>query len=297
MGAVFKQYEADTLKKLQQVQTSILSDFIEICEQNNWTYFVFGGTALGTVRHHGFIPWDDDVDVIMPRKDYEAFISSFDNASGRNRLLSIENEPEYVLTFSKLIRKGTVFREKNLCEHRYESGIYIDIFAYDATLPDLKKRNKQINRTWMYKIMCMANRYRKYMDIHDGTLYGLLINIAFAVSHGWMKVFRISKKDIYSEFIAWATKYNDTDSGLYVNFSENAPKNELFVFSEADIFPLKKMAFETITVNVMNHYDKVLTDQYGDYMTLPPEEQRFNHCPEVLVFGDEINMSCENHPL
>ena len=106
------EYNQETLRKLQKTELEILKDFIKICKKYNLTYFATGGTAIGALRHQGFIPWDDDIDVCMLRKDYERFMEVAPKEMGdRYVFMDTHTEKKYPLMFGKMIKKGTSFIE------------------------------------------------------------------------------------------------------------------------------------------------------------------------------------------
>ena len=155
-----EEYDPKVLRRLQKVELGILKDFDALCKAHGWRDFIAGGTAVGAIRHKGFIPWDDDIDVCMPREDYQAFLQAADSVlPDQYRLFHMGMEKEYVLTFAKLTLKGTVFLEASNKERKYESGIFIDIFPLDKTVADQAKRQKQIRKTWFYARLGVLSRY------------------------------------------------------------------------------------------------------------------------------------------
>lgn len=108
-----KVYDQDTLQHLKQVELDILKDFIKICQKYNLTYFATGGTAIGALRHQGFIPWDDDIDVCMLRKDYDTFMRVAPKEMGDTYIfMDAHTEPRYPLMFGKMIKKALVLLKK-----------------------------------------------------------------------------------------------------------------------------------------------------------------------------------------
>ena len=109
---MYEEYDNETLNHLRKVELMILEDFIEICEKNNLEYFSYGGTTLGAIRHGGFIPWDDDIDVIMFREDYEKFLTIMENEkSGKYEILNMDKYEDYFLLISKMSLNGTKIDE------------------------------------------------------------------------------------------------------------------------------------------------------------------------------------------
>ena len=109
---VYKEYDKETLDKLHQVELEILDDFVSVCEKNKLRYFLTGGSMLGAVRHSGFIPWDDDIDIGMPREDYDKFIKLGSEALGDKYTLEcFELNDNYHLPFAKIVKNNTIFDE------------------------------------------------------------------------------------------------------------------------------------------------------------------------------------------
>ena len=121
-----KRYNDETLKHLQQVQMKILKYFIEVCEENNLTYFIYGGSLLGTIRHKGFIPWDDDIDVIMFREDFEKLNNIFEKSiDSKYSFINVLNEETFPYTFGRLLLKNTEFSEWWYDQVDFKQNIFI----------------------------------------------------------------------------------------------------------------------------------------------------------------------------
>ena len=125
-----QEYDSEILKKLQKTELEILKDFVKICDKYNLPYFATGGTAIGALRHQGFIPWDDDIDVCMLRKDYEKFMEVAPQEMGdRYAFMTTETEPRYPLMFGKMVKKGTRFVEEAYQQADYPLGIFYRYFS------------------------------------------------------------------------------------------------------------------------------------------------------------------------
>ena len=136
----------------------ILKEFIEICEENNLTYYMYAGSLLGAIRHNGFIPWDDDLDVIMFRDDFEKFKRIF-IASNNDKfeLLCNETNEDYFHLLAKLMLKDTLFEEDWVSQVDFHIGINIDIFVLDDLAENKFKRNYQLKKSFLYnKLMIMS---------------------------------------------------------------------------------------------------------------------------------------------
>ena len=123
------------LKELQNVMLQMMIEIDRICRKNNIQYILSGGTMLGAVRHHGFIPWDDDMDIAMPRKDYDRFVEIANSElPERFRLECYENTRDYPYNFGKVRDVNTIFKEKFTASLNINHGVYIDVFPMDYTI-------------------------------------------------------------------------------------------------------------------------------------------------------------------
>ena len=136
-----KYMEKEKLKKLHNVEVEILDEFNRICNKHNLQYFLSYGTLLGAVRHQGFIPWDDDLDVSMPREDYEKFIEIAEDELNKEYYIDNKNtNDKYYLNFTKLRKKNTVFEQDFQVNYDGPKGIWVDIFPID----EIKKENSKL---------------------------------------------------------------------------------------------------------------------------------------------------------
>ena len=125
-------YEPEVLKRLQQTELSILKDFMELCDAHGLLYFGIGGTGIGALRHGGFIPWDDDIDIAMPRKDFERFLSlAKKEFAGKYYILNNKTNENYPMMTTRLCKCGTVFQERVMKDVDCPFGIFLDLYVMD----------------------------------------------------------------------------------------------------------------------------------------------------------------------
>lgn len=255
---------------LQSKLLELFKVFKKVCEDNNLTYYLCAGTCLGAIRHKGFIPWDDDLDVCMPRKDYEKLLSLKDAFTGKYFLQTYKTDPHYIFNFAKLRDSSTTYIQDQFYNVRQNHGIWIDIFpldGYSLKRKDPKKLAPKIRWNWHHNYFMRAYMYRR--KIHKETfLKDLFLNI-YAYLFFWTNIFHYRNK--FVDHMAKSVPFDKAEQvgnlfGAYVH-------REVM---DKDVFegePLK-VTFEGISANVPPKYDKYLTTMYGDYMTPPPPEKR-----------------------
>ena len=272
-----KRYDEETLKHLQQVEMKLFKYFIEVCQENNLTYFMYAGSLLGAIRHEGFIPWDDDIDVIMFREDFEKLNKIFEKEiDEKYRFINVLNEETYHYTWGRLTLKNTLFKEWWGDQVDYTPNIFLDIFILDNIPKNKFKRfvhrwtSFTLNQITMYSILKFKNE-SKLKEIIQQTMYYIL------------KILPISTMTIKKKCVNSFSKYQYEDCDEVCDF----PSEFLMPISfKTDWLPPKKVKFEDMEVNVPNNYDKILRMDFNNYMKLPPEESRFNPAPEEIDFGE-----------
>ena len=268
-----------SLLKLHKCQIILINEIIRICKKNNIKCFVIAGTLLGAIRHKGFIPWDDDMDIGMLRDDYELFLAKAKEELGTEFFLqNFETDSNYGLPFSKLLLKDTVLVEKNSSKNHAKKGIYVDIFPYDNSPDDQNLARKHDKKTYFLKRLFIAkqnycvwnkNEYKKR------AAYAVLKFISFFVS----------KEKINAELENEIQKYNAVKSEKVVNIG-GAYGYEKECLERRWFDKITEVPFEDTTVPIPGEYVEFLEYFYGDYMTPPPEDKRYNrHNLVELDFG------------
>ncbi len=283
----YKQYEDPAeLRKLQLVTTDILGEFDRICQQLNIPYFAYGGTAIGAVRHKGFIPWDDDVDIALFREDYERFMSEAPAIMGDEFVLvSGRNEPFFPACNANFSLKGTlcVPEEFDNCPFKYPIGI--GLFALDKPSRDARIFRAQKRACWFWARLAFL-RATPHPHIQAAQPWRSLAQIACYVAYGLMKLFCVSPLWIHEQWERSARRAEQEDGNLYVDFMD---RNPLAWASRPDeVYPAIRAPFEHIVINLPKNYDEQLTRGYDDYMELPPLDDRKNHYPSKLDFGSYV---------
>lgn len=242
----------------QDLLLSMLKDFDRVCREHDIAYTLFSGTALGAVRHHGFIPWDDDVDVIMLREDYERFFAVASQVFDPEKYyVQQEYTAHWPMHFSKLRRNGTTCIEKyHVRDPEMHQGVYIDIFPCDHLAEHPVMRRIQFAAS---KVVIAKSLYARGYET-DSTLKKCFLQVCRVLPRKPFWNLCVRKKDRTSRYV-------HSFFGCGTKFEKNIfPRSW---FTERIMLP-----FEDGVFPVSAHYDALLTRLYGDYMTLPKPEER-----------------------
>lgn len=251
----------EQLELLKKCQLEILAEFVKVCEQLGLRYYLMWGTLLGAIRHQGYIPWDDDIDVGMPREDYEKFMKLGQKRLPKHMFIqSCFTDEEYLVYFSKIRNSNTTFIETLMGKMKINHGIFIDIYPIDNYPENIKAARAINKKAVLYdrRIMC------EY--IWTGS-------VSF-------KLKQMIKKMILGLFMPSVKKvackreqlYKDIPSSkLCIIAGERKPTFAEWYGEGVDVF------FEGMNLKAPKEWDKLLTHLYGDYMKLPPVEERVAH--------------------
>ncbi|HIS68381.1 MAG TPA: LicD family protein [Candidatus Gallacutalibacter stercoravium] len=277
-----KEYDESTLKRLQQAELEILKDFMRLCDAHGLQYFGIAGTGIGALRHGGFIPWDDDIDVALPRADYEAFLSlAKQELAEQYIVLNVEENENYPLMTTRLMRKNTIFREEALKDINCPLGIFLDIYPFDNLSDDPKACKKQMRQAWLFSKLLIL-RSIPFPVLGFGGVKGKLVHAACAVAHAMLVLFRVPKRWLAGKCKEASTRFNHEETQRIDYLCDTTPT--MNIYRRQDVFPLVKLPFEDTYLNFPNNMHDNLTGMYGDYMQLPPVEKRKNHYPYQLEF-------------
>jgi len=267
-----------SLSPLHQVELDLMQTVINICDTEKIDYFLIGGSLLGTIRHRGFIPWDDDIDIGMRRSEYQRFITVANRYLDPNEdfLQTGASDPDYGLSYMKLLDVNTYIEEKNNVNNAFK-GVFVDIFPFDKIPDDEALRRSQLMH---YKLEDAAILLRLNYNFVKTPLRNMLkkktaqqlaeVNALKQDREGYMRL------------------YEQSDSRTYKNLASQYDYDKE-ILSHAELTDLVDAPFENITVKIPRAYDEILTRMYGDYQQLPPVDQRVEkHLNKLIINNHEI---------
>ncbi len=265
--------EEGKLTKLQEAELEILKEFLKICEKEGLRYYIWGGSLLGAVRHKGFIPWDDDIDVAMPRKDFEQFLLIASRELSDNfKLSTYDSNPDHITLVAQIFNKNKEFVLHSAAK-KVQTGAWLDILVIDGAP---KKGFKRKVFTVKYMYMRMMNQFAHFDEIVNLTkkrpwYEKLAIRFAQLTKiQRWLNPIKLGNK--FHDLL----KKNDYETASEVATFMGAAKMKEII-PKSYIGSGKKYTFEDIQVVGPDMYDEYLTHFYNDYMTPPPIEQRNRH--------------------
>ena len=266
-----KATKQSTLREIQLAELGLLKKLDAFCKKNKIKYFISYGTLLGAVRHKGFIPWDDDIDVSMMREDFERFCELVQNDKSL-KFKSFQTDKDY-LFYVPIVYDETIDLRRNINGKDEIIHPWVDIFPYDGMpkgkiarklhAANMMRRLIQINMSGIDKIVKLNKKNR---PLHERVLIAI----------GKTGIFKIlnTKKQLY-KMDRILRKYPVKDSEFIVSFMAGGKTKE--IMPKKYFEPFKDYEFENTSFPGVKDYDEYLTHQYGDYMTPPPVEERDNN--------------------
>lgn len=246
----------------------IATEVDRICRENGWKCSLYGGSIIGAVRHNGFIPWDHDLDMAMPRKDYDKFLKYMQTHQNDRIFLSdYHTEKRYPNSWGKVRLNGTIFQERELAGLKeLHNGVFIDLHPIDNIVPFLLNVQTRLGLFWS----CVAkNKSGLYQSNRNWKLcvYSLFSWMPYA----WLTVLR----DItYKFFKLIHTKYV---------YKLVHPNNGVYPIPRSTFEDLIEHKFENKIFFIPRNYDEFLTRRYGDYMQFPPESEVYECCTSIVA--------------
>lgn len=270
-------YVSSEVKKVWAVELDLFNEFDRVCKKYDIKYCADGGTLLGAVRHHGFIPWDDDLDIAMLRSEFEKLnkiaLSEF---KAPYFWQTEETDPGSARGHAQLRNSNTTAiltgEYKNKRNNNFNQGIFIDIFPFDTVIDEQEKLIDQDE-----KRLILKDEYTKILDFINYFYIKPMIDENGKIHTGLKKLFwhfkymlsHKSYSEVYREFISEITKYDNINSSKYVaDLCMNIPLKRIRRFRE-DFYNLKEVDFEFLKIPIFENYDRNLKILYGDNYMIP----------------------------
>jgi lipopolysaccharide cholinephosphotransferase len=249
------------IRILQQKIIGNLEAIDQVCREHGLRYYLWAGTMLGAVRHKGFIPWDDDMDICMPRPDYEQLISHWREWLPQPyEVIATETDPTYPYPFAKIEDASTTVLERP--DFKFLEGVYIDVFPIDGVPSDEQKRKKHFKHYKFWRHLLFLRGRDPFKHGHGPRSWlPWLLHKTFSLAWLQRKVRSYMVKYDYEQS-AYVCDYDDGLRGCI----------EKRVLGTPQLYPFEDKQFMGV-----EHYDEYLSNKYGDYMQLPPVEKQIQH--------------------
>ena len=261
-----------SIKEMQEISLEILHTIAEICEAQHLRYTLIYGTLIGAVRHQGYIPWDDDVDIMMPRPDYDKLLLFLKNHIGRYphlKVFNIEECPEYPYMITRISDERYEIEMEN--EKSYGMGVFIDIYPFDG-LGNTKKEAVRygLKGDRLSSLCYQSSRKHFAVETTTSAIKKILKFPAYLYA-------KLRGKEHFQNKLEKLARVKDYDSSEYVGCVVWLSGGEKDIFLRKWFDETVMMPYEKYEFRIPKFYDSVLRHEYGDYMQLPPEEERIGH--------------------
>ncbi|SHL85677.1 lipopolysaccharide cholinephosphotransferase [Fibrobacter sp. UWOV1] len=263
----------DFLSRLHSVEIEILKVVDDFCRKNDIKYSLYCGTMLGAVRHKGFIPWDDDIDLCMERQDYDRFIKLWNESNNKDFILqNKDTDEDFTQSFTKIRKNNTCFLQRDEQDKLYHKGIFVDILPLD------RFPNNKLSQVF-FKLDTMIYQLftREFVPKNSSVVVTMISNLMLKLFRGGLR------RKIRKFFLKKMMKYqNDLNCSLV---SANSMDGFNHIMPADMPQRMNEYLFENAYFMGYSDYDGMLKSWYRNYMQLPPiEEQVWKHQPEVIDF-------------
>lgn len=268
--------------EIKQIELDMMLYIHEICRKNNLRYFICGGTLIGAIRHNGFIPWDDDIDINMPYEDYKQLVDLI-NKDNRYKIFSISDDGYYYY-FGKLIDKRTKLIENRLDVQIDDMGVYIDIFPLDGVPKEKKEAMCWYKEMHRYNVLLESFAlWGQYKCSFFRYIYRNIKYFFYDIRFPYYRIKGIQSIKKKIEEKAHNYSFDQSDFVCSIGGAYNEKEIYLKKFFETAV----QVKFEGYLLNAPVGYHEFLTQMYGDYMQMPPKEKQVSNHDFEAYWRDE----------
>lgn len=264
----------ETLYGIQSTELEILTYFDKFCRENGLNYSLSGGTLLGAIRHKGFIPWDDDVDCMMMREDYDKLFKLWEEKADTDKyiLQNKDNSPAFSQSFAKIRKNNTTFLQKDEPVGEYHTGLFIDIMPADRFPNGSLKRKLYYVDVMLYQLF-----NREFAPPLSNPIVKIGCNIILAFTN------KSTRVKLRNKYLKKLTKFNNDKSLEIISTETVSSMHRHYSPDLMDNFV--DVEYEGVMLKATSKWEEVLTTGYGNYMQFPPkEEQVWKHHPVLIDF-------------
>lgn len=270
----------DTINRIQKEEFDIIQQIDSICKAHNLTYFAIGGSVLGAVRHQGFIPWDDDIDIGMTRKDYEKFLKYAAEELPKGFFLQTfftENKSPFY--FAKVRKDNTKLVEYYIRDLDIHHGVFVDIFPFDNVPENTAVKNlhyrlcRVANQLYLSKSLTTVCSSRFQQKDNYKSLIRKILHIL---------LLPVPKSLLFTLLDSCVQMFNNKECKEISHIVRRRLRIKL-----EDLYPIAYLPFGEMQMPVPNNYDAYLTAHYGDYKSLPEKAKRYGHLPYLIEFDSQ----------
>lgn len=287
------EFPEEVISRVREIQVELLLEIDRICRDNQIQYFLFAGTLLGAVRHRGFIPWDDDVDVAMLREDYERFLQAYRRENDARYFLQTKStDPAYFNQYAKLRRNGTRYVQYQFQHLPMHQGIYVDIFPLDGAARNALKSRLQRAIIVLLRATNKAVNYGSslaFIRSHPSTGRRIQYYLLFPISK------LAPKALLHALYTKSLTLWNgpETSNVTYLASVVTKQMYENYMLPKRQLNETTKLEFEGYRFPAPKCYGDWLSSIFGDYMKYPPKHLRRGHHDIIEIdTGPDVN-SCD----
>lgn len=267
---------SEQLRKLQLTQLYILNEIDRVCKMLDIKYFLDAGSALGAIRHQGFIPWDDDLDIGMTRENYTRLIQEGQSLLPKDLFIqTFESDTAAYTLFAKVRLEGTLMRQPYVnCDNKGHDGVWVDIFPYDHVSKNILIRKVSVLRGTLWRQLHYGKRNWANEGNHAKIVHRVLMPVLRTIPERWLR-----------EKAETCRVSNSASESPYFHPYDYEPR---MILKYEDIYPLRMTLFEGDYYPVLNNVEKYLALQYGDYMKPPEQDDQKPKHNVDLVLRDDI---------